>query len=455
VNRGVNIRDLDEIPDSQICLNALPEKIIQDYQVLVLGFYPEKAVIAVSDKTPHEILREIAFRLSTPLEIYWVDKDKLSKRIAFLLHVQAQENLTDDAPIVRYVEKLFSDAINKNASDIHIETEEKQMRIRFRIDGILYDVAKLSEQLAPRVIAHLKVLAQLDMTERRLPQDGRLRVVVAQRAIDCRLSSCPTLHGEKLVLRLLNNSQTALDIDQLGFTAQQKKIFLDNIQKPQGMIIVAGPTGSGKTLTLYSALHYLNNPAVNILSVEDPVEIDLPGVNQVPVNDKIDLTFAKILRAFLRQDPDIIMVGEMRDMETADIALKASQTGHLVLSTVHTNSAAQTLTRLIQMGIPAYYIASSVMLIIAQRLVRILCRFCQGGCAQCQAGFSGRTAIYELLPVTESIAQLILNNADALMLEKAARQEGMQTLYESGVEKVKLGITSMAELLSVVNTCAN
>ena len=459
--------NLDNIPDSKInqYLSYLPEKIIQDSQILVLDIInnDNTAVIGIAEShlEQHELCREIGFRLGKKLVFVLVDKEQLSQRIASVLHKQAQEDLTDEAPIVKYVEKLFSDAINQKASDIHIETEEHGLKIRFRIDGILYDSAKLSEHLAPRVIAHLKVLAQLDMTERRLPQDGRLSIVLnyTDNKIDCRLSSCPTLHGEKVVLRLLNNTKNALNTQDLGFSDYQHTLFLRYIQKPQGMIIVTGPTGSGKTVTLYSALHVLNKPDINILSVEDPVEIDLPGINQVPINDKINLTFSSVLRTFLRQDPDIIMVGEMRDLETADIAIKAAQTGHLVLSTLHTNSAAETLTRLLHMGIPAYHIASSVTLIIAQRLIRVLCCYCHGqfhrGCSHCQKGFLGRIGIYELLPITPAIAELILKNPDPMTLEKTARQEGMQTLYENGLEKVAAEITTMNELLSVVNACAS
>jgi type IV pilus assembly protein PilB len=300
-------------------------------------------------------------------------------------------------------------------------------------------------------MAHLKVLAQLDMTERRLPQDGRLRIALPEnKHMDCRINSCPTVHGEKLVLRLLNNAYINLSIDNLGFSENQKHLFLNTLKKPQGMIIVTGPTGSGKTITLYTALNSLNKSASNILSVEDPVEIDLPGINQVAVNNKIDLTFSRVFRAFLRQDPDIIMVGEMRDVETADIAIKAAQTGHLVLSTLHTNSAAETLTRLLHMGIPAYHIIASVRLIMAQRLVRMLCLHCRGGCKKCVNGFFGRTAIYELLPMTDEIREILLKSPDAITLQKLAKEQGMQTLYEHGLEKVKAGITSMNELLSVV-----
>lgn len=447
--------NLDDIPDSQIILSVLPERIITEYQILVIYIDAEKAVITLSEIN-YEIIREISFRLSRKVEINLVDKTKLSQKIARLLHKHAQENLTLDTSITVYVEKLFSDAVNKSASDIHIESHEKNLKIRFRIDGILYDSGNISNQIGLRLISHLKVLAQLDITESRLPQDGRLRFLLADHTkLDCRISTCPTVYGEKVVLRLLNNHNNLLNIDQLGLAESQQKIFLQELQKSQGMIIVTGPTGSGKTVTLYTALNLLNKPELNILSIEDPVEIDLPGINQVAVNPKINLNFAEILKAFLRQDPDIIMVGEMRDAETANIAIKAAQTGHLVLSTLHTNGAAETLTRLLNMGIPAYHIISSINLIIAQRLIRVLCECCRGdfnknNCSYCQKGYKNRTGIYELLPMTDSIRELLLKSPDAIHFEKQAIKEGMMTLYEHGLEKIKSGITDLKELSSVV-----
>jgi type IV pilus assembly protein PilB len=304
-------------------------------------------------------------------------------------------------------------------------------------------------------------MAQLDITEKRLPQDGKLRISIPNHPpIDCRISTCPMITEEKVVLRLLNINTQPLDIHTLGFSEKHQDLFLSYIHKPQGMILVTGPTGSGKTVTLYTALNILNNSKINILSVEDPVEITLSGINQVQINDKIDLSFSKTLRAFLRQDPDIIMVGEMRDKETADIAIKASQTGHLVLSTLHTNSAAETLSRLINMGIPVYDIAASLTLIIAQRLVRALCNHCKipdslsqsyraVGCSKCENGYLGRTGIYEFLPITPQLSEIILQQPDAITLEKQARMDGMQTLYEHGLEKIALGITSLSELSRV------
>jgi type IV pilus assembly protein PilB len=450
--------DLDEISDEEILLHGLPQTMTEKHSVLLLT----ENRLAVNDLQPLERLQEVYFYLETLPFLVIVDRDKLHKKIAALLHHQERENLLfDEASIVQYVEKLFSDAINKKASDIHLETDANHLRIRFRIDGILYETGKLSKHLAPRIITHLKVMAQLDITEKRLPQDGKLRISLPHHpVIDCRLSTCPVIHEEKIVLRLLNTNTQPLAVDTLGFSASHQASFLAGIQKPHGMILVTGPTGSGKTITLYTALHLLNHPHINISSVEDPVEITLPGINQVQVNDKIDLTFSKILRAFLRQDPDIIMVGEMRDKETADIAIKASQTGHLVLSTLHTNSAAETLTRLINMGIPVYDIAGSLTLIIAQRLIRKLCPSCKtedilsqtytaAGCTKCEKGYRGRTGIYEFLPVTPAIAALILCRPEAAALEKQARAEGMTSLYEHGYEKAKMGITSLSEISRV------
>jgi type IV pilus assembly protein PilB len=449
--------DLDQISSTEIHFNLLPAFIIEKYQVVMLS----ENRLAISDPIVLRNFQEIITYLDNSPFLVIVDKNKFQKIITTLLHQHEKENLLyDEASLIKYVEKLFLEAINKKASDIHLETDATYLRIRFRIDGILYEIAKLSKNISPRIITHLKVLAQLDITEKRLPQDGKLRILVNNYHIDCRISTCPMTHEEKIVLRLLNTYTQPLDIHALGLSENHKNLFLSHIQKPQGLILVTGPTGSGKTMTLYTALHLLNKPTINILSVEDPIEITLPGINQVQVNDKIDLTFSKTLRAFLRQDPDIIMVGEMRDKETADIAIKASQTGHLVLSTLHTNSAAETLTRLMNMGIPAYDIAASITLIISQRLVRILCNYCKTedhlsktyrpkGCSKCQDGFLGRTGIYEFLPISTSLAQTILNHPDAIRLEKEAKNEGMQTLYEQGVEKVKFGITSLSELSRV------
>jgi type IV pilus assembly protein PilB len=446
---GLPYLNIDDIAEESISLSLLPREIIEQYTLLPLS----DNRLVLGDITQLKHLPEIHFHHKTPFQIYLTDKEKLKQKLGEMLHQQQHEYLLndDEASIVQYVEKMLSNAVNKKASDIHLDIWRERLVIRFRIDGILYIIAELSSHFASRIITHLKVMAQLDITEKRLPQDGRLRIALNQQSIDFRISTCPTLHHEKMVLRLLNIHTQPLEVDLLGFSETQKKLFLTAIHKPQGMVLVTGPTGSGKTITLYTALHLLNKPAVNILSVEDPIEIELPGVNQVHMNDKISLTFSTVLRSFLRQDPDIIMVGEMRDKETADIAIKAAQTGHLVLSTLHTNSATETLTRLMNMGIPAYDIAASISLIIAQRLVRKLCIHCQGQhCRECQKGYSGRTAVYEFLRVTPAITETILHTPDALSLERKACEEGMQTLYAHGLEKVGEGITSLAELSRVL-----
>ncbi len=358
--------------------------------------------------------------------------------------------------------------MNKKASDIHLEPYANYLRVRWRIDGILYEMAQLPMNLAPKLMAHVKVLAQLDIAEKRLPQDGRFLFHAGNnKAIDCRLSVCPTIHGEKIVIRLLNAAQKELVIDKLGMTAKQQELFLHAISRAQGMILVTGPTGSGKTVTLYTALSLLNQTGINISAVEDPVEIQLSGVNQVAIQPKIGLDFAHVLRAFLRQDPDVIMVGEMRDEQTAEIAVKAAQTGHLVLSTLHTNSCVETLVRLQQLNIAPYQIASALHLIIAQRLVRCLCPHCKTedpykpreinavvyravGCGQCQEGYLGRTAIYEMFPVDEILARMIADRCDVFQLLNEAKKQGLQTLVEQAMEKVCAGVTSLAEIERVI-----
>lgn len=392
---------------------------------------------------------------------------------------QNTENSSDNAPMVNYVHQLLINAIHQQASDIHFEPYEKIMRIRFRLDGLLYDTDNIAMQSAGQVIAILKVMAQLDVTEKRLPQDGRFKLPNEQHQLfDFRLNTCPTIYGEKAVLRLLNASHNILTIDMLGLENQQKQLFLDAINKPQGMVLATGPTGSGKTVTLYSALSLLNNDHINISTVEEPVEINLPGINQVNINQKIGLHFATALRALLRQDPDIIMVGEIRDIDTAEIALQAAQTGHMVLSTLHTNNAAETLSRLVSMGIPNYNIAASLSLIIAQRLARRLCINCKKsislpasalnelginstdfpdmtiyapqGCDQCKNGYKGRVAIYELLSVTPKINQMILEGSHPLSITQHAQSDGMAPLRLSGLRKVCAGVTSIQELDRVI-----
>ena len=380
---------------------------------------------------------------------------------------------------MRFVNKLLLDAIRRGASDIHFEPYEKMYRIRLRIDGVLKEVAQPPVQLAMKLSARLKVMSRLDIAERRVPQDGRIKMKLSKtRAIDFRVSTCPTLFGEKIVCRILDPSSAMLGIDALGYEPFQREIYLKNLAKPQGMILVTGPTGSGKTVSLYTGLNILNREDTNISTAEDPAEINLPGVNQVNVNNKVGLTFASALRAFLRQDPDVVMVGEIRDLETAEIAIKAAQTGHLVLSTLHTNDAPQTLTRLIDMGVKPYAIATSVSLIIAQRLARKLCSQCKAvvdipaeallkegfqeadvkagikvytpkGCSACSDGYKGRCGIYQVMPVTEAIGRIIMEGGNAIDINDQAAKEGVWDLRRAGLEKVRQGMTSLEEVNSV------
>jgi type IV pilus assembly protein PilB len=385
----------------------------------------------------------------------------------------------EDAPIVRFVNKILLDAIRKGASDVHFEPYEKTFRIRTRLDGVLKEVAMPPVQLSVKIAARLKVMSRLDIAERRVPQDGRIKMRLSKnRAIDFRVSTCPTLFGEKIVLRILDPSSAMLGIDALGYESFQRELYLKYLAKPQGMILVTGPTGSGKTVSLYTGLNILNKEDTNISTCEDPAEIQMSGINQVNVHPKVGLTFASALRAFLRQDPDVIMVGEIRDLETAEIALKAAQTGHLVLSTLHTNDAPQTLTRMVDMGVKPYAIATSVSLIIAQRLARRLCGHCRQkldipaealvkegfspddirkgltifgpkGCPQCVDGYKGRVGIYQVMPVSEAIGRIIMEGGNALQIAAEAQREGVWDLRKSGLQKVKDGLTSIDEINSV------
>ncbi|MDO8272409.1 MAG: type IV-A pilus assembly ATPase PilB, partial [Gammaproteobacteria bacterium] len=380
----------------------------------------------------------------------------------------------DETPIVRFVNKVLLDAIRTGASDIHVEPYEKSYRIRFRTDGILKEIARPPLNIANRIASRLKIMSQMDISERRLPQDGRIKIKLSRtRAIDFRVNTLPTLWGEKVVLRILDPGSAKLGIDALGYEDGQKNLFMNALQQSQGMILVTGPTGSGKTVSLYTGLNILNTPETNISTAEDPVEINLEGVNQVPVNARIGLTFATALRAFLRQDPDVIMVGEIRDLETAEIAIKAAQTGHLVLSTLHTNSAPETLTRLRNMGIPAFNLATSVTLIIAQRLCRRLCNHCKTpvklpdnvlleagftaeqlptlklfrpvGCDACNEGYKGRLGIYEVVPITDGISRIIMQDGNSIEIADQARKEGFNSLRQSSLLKVASGVTSLEE----------
>ena len=387
-----------------------------------------------------------------------------------------------DTPVVRFVNKILMDAIRQKASDIHIEPYEGKLRIRYRLDGVLHEIANPPLSLAARITARVKILSHLDIAERRIPQDGRIKLTLSKgHEIDFRVSTLPTQFGEKVVIRVLDSSGADLSVSALGLEPEQLKAYEDAIHRPHGMILVTGPTGSGKTVSLYSALSTLNSPEVNISSVEDPIEINLPGINQVNINEKANLSFATALRAFLRQDPDIIMVGEVRDLETADIAIKASQTGHLVLSTLHTNDAPSTIVRLLNMGVAPFNVAASVHLILAQRLVRKLCTACRKpveypeevltgagfsesgsfkslklfgpeGCDECTRGYKGRTGVFQVMPVTEAIAELIVQNTGQESIEKQSIAEGIMTMRQAGLVKVRAGVTSLEEVLRVTDT---
>lgn len=479
------------------------------HRVLPIMKRGKRLFLAVADPTNLHALDEIRFQTSMSIEFVVVEDNKLQKAVEKAIE-QADaampslldddfdlENLevtggdedpnaealgrddVEDAPIVRFVNKILLDAIKKGASDIHFEPYEKIFRIRTRLDGVLKEVALPPVQLAVKIVARLKVMARLDIAERRVPQDGRIKMRLSKnRAIDFRVSTCPTLFGEKVVTRILDPSSAMLGIDALGYEPAQREIYLRFLAKPQGMILVTGPTGSGKTVSLYTGLNILNTEDCNISTAEDPAEINLPGINQVNVNPKVGLTFAAALRAFLRQDPDVIMVGEIRDLETAEIAIKAAQTGHLVLSTLHTNDAPQTLTRLVDMGVKPYAIATSVSLIIAQRLARKLCNNCKQqieipaealrkegfeepdiangikvykavGCGQCTDGYKGRMGIYQVMPVTETIGRIIMQGGGALDISDQASKDGIWNLRRSGLEKVRAGMTSLEEINSV------
>ncbi|RUO62496.1 type IV-A pilus assembly ATPase PilB [Pseudidiomarina insulisalsae] len=502
--------DLDSFNSELIPPEFINERLIRKNHAVPLYQRGNVLYIAVSDPTRIETLDEFQFRTRLQAEAVLVEEDKLQKLIDKLLEnessllgvteqdekelreIDADGEVRDesgavtvdgknDAPIVIYINKMLLDAIKRGASDLHFEPYEGEYRIRFRIDGVLHEIARPPFALSARIAARLKVMSQLDIAERRLPQDGRIKLRLSKnRAIDFRVSTLPTMYGEKIVLRILDAAAAMMGIESLGYEPEQQKLYENALTKPQGMILVTGPTGSGKTVSLYTGLNILNTPEVNISTAEDPVEINLHGINQVQINVKAGLTFADALRSFLRQDPDIVMVGEIRDLETAEIAIKAAQTGHLVLSTLHTNSASETLTRLMNMGVPSYNIASSITLIIAQRLARRLCNECkepeevpkeelirQGfteeqiphlnlqqavGCDQCTGGFKGRTGVYEVMPVTEAIQELIMENAGSLQIARQARKEGYNSLRQSALRKVADGTISLAEANRVTNS---
>ena len=498
---GVPFFDLDAIDLSTLPIKLVNEQLIRKHHALPLFIRGKTLFIALSDPTNHLALDEIKFQTRLHPETILVDESKLIKAIETSLEAadatmsalldEDLDNLdigggdedtksevhsdVDDAPIVRFVNKILLDAIKKGVSDIHMEPYEKNFRIRFRGDGMLYQVASPPANIASRIISRVKVMSKMDIAERRVPQDGRIKLVLSKhRAIDFRVNTCPTLFGEKVVLRILDPTTAQIGIEKLGFEPDQQALFLAAINKPYGLVLVTGPTGSGKTVSLYTGLNLLNSIDRNISTAEDPVEITVEGINQVNMNPKAGLTFAGALRAFLRQDPDIIMVGEIRDLETADIAVKAAQTGHLVLSTLHTNDAPQTLNRLMQMGVAPFNIVSAVNLIMAQRLARRLCEHCKipavipdsvliatgfkeeelktlkifsaVGCEHCTKGYKGRVGIYQVMTLSEKMRTLILEGGNALQLAEQAKTEGINDLRASGLNKIRMGITSLEEI---------
>lgn len=481
--------DLTEINEQIVVYGILPYQLMLKQHLIPIEQKNNVLRIAIFDPTQEKIAKEIALLTHFNCEFVVVSYVKLKKYLLtiekhqhanFLANTLIETNdrqhssldeTNADGPIAEYIDQIIIAAITKKTSDIHFEPYAEYYRVRFRIDGILYEHAQASITIAKQIAARIKVLAKLDIAEKRLPHDGRFRFVFNTSAIDFRVSTCPTIYGEKIVLRLLDSQNSLHGIDALGLLPEQTAVFMNAISQPQGIILVTGPTGSGKTITLYNILNYLNSTEKNISTVEDPVEIQMPGINQVTINHKAGLTFAKILRAFLRQDPDIIMVGEMRDLETAEIAIKAAQTGHLVFSTLHTNSACETLTRLDNMGLNSFNIATSVSLIVAQRLARKLCPHCKKptdfsketlavddaidiydavGCDRCQQGFSGRVGLFEILPISDAIRQLLLARTNSIAILEQAKTEKMLGLYEVGIEKIKQGILSLSELHRVI-----
>lgn len=504
---GTPIFDLSSLNPESMPQRLLDEKLVRKHNALPLLKRGNRLFVGLADPTDLHALDEIKFNTASSTEAVLVEADKLIHAIEKYLTSQEQsfgeslggldndlENIdieavddgpkkddasseADEAPIVKYVNKVLLDAIKGGASDIHFEPYEKTYRVRFRTDGVLHEVTRPPVNLAGRLAARLKVMSQMDISERRLPQDGRIKLKVSKsKAIDFRVNTLPTLFGEKIVLRILDPSSAKLGIDALGYEDNQKKLYMDALSQSQGMILVTGPTGSGKTVSLYTGLNILNTSEVNISTAEDPVEINLEGINQVQMNNKVGLNFAEALRSFLRQDPDVIMVGEIRDLETAEIAIKASQTGHLVLSTLHTNSAPETLTRLLNMGVPAFNVATSVSLIIAQRLARRLCPHCKKpatdippeilteegfdeigiprnefqmfkavGCEKCNNGYRGRLGVYEVVRITPTIANLIMESGNSLQIARAAKAAGFNNLRISSLRKVAMGLTSLEE----------
>ncbi|RFP80295.1 type IV-A pilus assembly ATPase PilB [Hydrogenophaga borbori] len=499
--------DLDAIDVQRLPAGLLDARICADFRIVVLSKRNNRLIVATADPSDQQAAEKIKF--ATQMGVDWViaEFDKLSRLVETQTKsvTEAMENIVgdvefdelaaetttadaaekasevDDAPVVKFLHKMLIDAFNMRASDLHFEPYEHQYRVRFRIDGELREIASPPIAIKEKLASRIKVISRMDISEKRVPQDGRMKLKVGpDRVIDFRVSTLPTLFGEKIVIRILDPSQAKMGIDALGYEPEEKERLLEAIQRPYGMVLVTGPTGSGKTVSLYTCLNILNKPGVNISTAEDPSEINLPGVNQVNMNEKAGLTFAVALKAFLRQDPDVIMVGEIRDLETADIAIKAAQTGHMVMSTLHTNDAPTTLTRMMNMGIPTFNIASSVILITAQRLARRLCPNCKApldvprkalleagykpeeldgtwtpykpvGCSACNNGYKGRVGIYQVMPISEEIQRIILRGGTSLDIAQQASKEGVRSLRESGLLKVKLGQTSLEEVLSVTN----
>jgi type IV pilus assembly protein PilB len=507
---GLPLFDLDAADPLGLASGLIDRKLMQSRRVVPLQKRGGRLAIAISDPSNTQALNDVKFQSNLAIDPVVVEDDKLGAVIRKVLESSdtslkqlvddnielefaggdaekfederlAAASEADDAPVVKFIQKMLRDAIDDGASDIHFEPYEKYYRVRFRVDGELREMAQPPLLLKEKIASRIKVISRLDISEKRVPQDGRLKLVLSKtRAIDFRVSTLPTLYGEKIVMRVLDPSSVTLGVDALGYDAEQKVHLLEALQRPHGMILVTGPTGSGKTVSLYTCLHALNKPGINISAAEDPAEITLPGVNQVNINERAGLTFAAALRSFLRQDPDVIMVGEIRDLETAEIAVKAAQTGHLVLSTLHTNDAPTTLTRLMSMGIAPFNIASSVTLITAQRLARRLCGcklpvslpreallhagFAEAdlddswqpygpkGCEHCKgSGYKGRVGIYQVMPVSDEISRIIMRGGNAIDIADQARREGIADLRQAGLRKVRQGLTSLEEVMAVTN----
>src|SRR5688572_19939146 len=505
---GVPLFDLASFDLEHVQKDLFDAKMAATRRVLPLSKRGNRLFVAVSDPANLQALEEVRFKTNLVPEALVVEDDKLGVAIARLVDSSGanlkemaklddleidlkdgapaaanteEDSDVEDAPVVKYIQKILIDAISAGASDIHFEPYEKFYRIRYRIDGILGEVAQPPLAIKDKVSSRIKVISRLDIAEKRVPQDGRMKLVLSKtKSIDFRVSTLPTLYGEKIVMRILDSSGVKLGIEALGYEADQQQALLSAIGRPYGMILVTGPTGSGKTVSLYTCLNILNQPGINISTVEDPAEINLPGINQVNVNDKAGLNFSTALKAFLRQDPDVIMVGEIRDLETADIAIKAAQTGHLVMSTLHTNDAPTTLTRMLNMGVAPFNIAASVLLITAQRLARRLCENCKKpedippeallragykaedldgswkpyravGCSACNNGYKGRVGIYQVMPITDAIQRIILSEGTAMDIAAQAAKDGVRDLRQSGLVKVRAGVTTLEEVIAVTN----